>query len=439
MKSFREQNYYELLELPRAATDDEIRAAHDRLCAQFGDDAVAMYGLAGPAEAKELRARLLEAMEILTEADLRVEYDRSIGLSPLPPPLPPAAAANDEPAQPRQLAMTELLTNVEAMHSTFPQYQVSYIRHSAQPPARLEVPDEPVFNVAPAVPVVAAVAEVPVAPQAAMAPIAFSTLPAQPPVDPPAPSVLTPAQATPEVAPPVFPVAATPAQGASPVASPALPVVLTPPLGASPVASPALPVVLTPPLGASAVAASGPLPEPAAPAAEVPPAPLNGVAPVAQPAPPPPAAPATAAETPPSPSGRTAARGFELNPEIAPEAAIASAEAALAQVSAKVREPRPPPPVEPRPKPIEIPADAEFNGELLRQVRQSRGLSLEQLADRTRITARHLGNVEADRYDALPVTVYLRGILMNIARELGLDPLRVSKSYLGLVGAGRKQ
>ncbi|MHB8878737.1 MAG: helix-turn-helix domain-containing protein, partial [Myxococcaceae bacterium] len=121
------------------------------------------------------------------------------------------------------------------------------------------------------------------------------------------------------------------------------------------------------------------------------------------------------------------------------EVAIASAEAALAQVSAKVREARPAPPAEPRPKTLEIPPDAEFNGELLRQVRMSRGISLEQLAERTRITSRHLGNVEADRYDALPATVYIRGILMNIARELGLDPLRVCKSYLGLVGAARKQ
>ena len=62
-----------------------------------------------------------------------------------------------------------------------------------------------------------------------------------------------------------------------------------------------------------------------------------------------------------------------------------------------------------------------------------RGLSLQQLADRTRISARHLENMEADRYDALPAAVYLRGILMNLARELGLDPLRVSKSYLALV------
>jgi cytoskeletal protein RodZ len=90
-------------------------------------------------------------------------------------------------------------------------------------------------------------------------------------------------------------------------------------------------------------------------------------------------------------------------------------------------------------KSIDIPPDADFNGELLRRVRELRSLTLHEVADRTRISARHLENVEADRYEALPATVYLRGILMNIARELGLDPLRVSRSYLGLVAAASKK
>jgi len=88
-----------------------------------------------------------------------------------------------------------------------------------------------------------------------------------------------------------------------------------------------------------------------------------------------------------------------------------------------------------RPRPYEVPAGIEFNGDLLRQVRMARGLSLIQLSERTRIGLRHLENVEADRYELLPVGVYLRGILMNIARELGLDGLRVSKSYLTFVEA----
>lgn len=88
-----------------------------------------------------------------------------------------------------------------------------------------------------------------------------------------------------------------------------------------------------------------------------------------------------------------------------------------------------------RPRPYEVPPGVEFNGDLLRQVRMARGLSLLQLSERTRIGVRHLENLEADRYEQLPAVVYLRGMLMSLARELGLDGLRVSKSYLTFVEA----
>jgi cytoskeletal protein RodZ len=72
-------------------------------------------------------------------------------------------------------------------------------------------------------------------------------------------------------------------------------------------------------------------------------------------------------------------------------------------------------------------------------VRMARGLSLVQLSERTRIGLKHLENVEGDRYDALPAQVYLRGILMNLCRELGLDGLKVTKSYLSFVEAHRSK
>lgn len=143
-------------------------------------------------------------------------------------------------------------------------------------------------------------------------------------------------------------------------------------------------------------------------------------------------APPPAPEPAPEPHSRPrlSAREIEGSPGIAEQEAIANAEAAMANAAARARE-------TPRPKALEIPADAEFSGELLRRVRESRGLTLQQIADRTRISARHLENIEADRYAALPTQVYLRGILMNLARELGLDQGRVSKSYLALV-SGKK-
>ncbi len=116
-------------------------------------------------------------------------------------------------------------------------------------------------------------------------------------------------------------------------------------------------------------------------------------------------------------------------PVLAEESALASAEAALALVSARVQQFR---------RPLEISADAEFNGELLRRVRESQGLALQQLCERTRVSIKHLENIEADRYGALPATVYLRGILISLARELKLDPVRVARSYIAAATVARE-
>lgn len=100
---------------------------------------------------------------------------------------------------------------------------------------------------------------------------------------------------------------------------------------------------------------------------------------------------------------------------------------------AEERSEEPKPPAQPLPRMPDIAPNAVFNGELLRRVREGRGMTIRDLADRTKISATHLENIEADRYEALPVPVYLRGFLMLVARELKLDPLKVSKSFLELV------
>ncbi len=88
-----------------------------------------------------------------------------------------------------------------------------------------------------------------------------------------------------------------------------------------------------------------------------------------------------------------------------------------------------------KPRVYEMPEGVEFNGDMLRQVRMARGMSLIQLAERTRIGLKHLENIEHDRYELLPASVYLRGYLMSLSRELGLDGIVVTKSYLAFVEA----
>ena len=137
----------------------------------------------------------------------------------------------------------------------------------------------------------------------------------------------------------------------------------------------------------------------------------------------PPAAPVS----PPAPAAASAPTPAASAPT--PAAGVPASASALAPAEARSR-----------PKAtLDIPADAEFNGELLRRVRESRGLTLQTLAERTRISAKHMDNIEADRYEALPATVYLRGMLMSVARELGLDPAPGVPGLPGPGGLGRQE
>ncbi len=124
-----------------------------------------------------------------------------------------------------------------------------------------------------------------------------------------------------------------------------------------------------------------------------------------------------------------------------PFAAVAEAAAAPAPPHVE-----PPPPA---PLPAQGPAHAEevffvpegtrFTGEVLRRAREARGLTVPQICERTKITRHHIENLENDRYEKLPAAVYLRGILMAMAKELRLDGQKVARSYLEAAGAAASQ
>ncbi|MDY7233273.1 helix-turn-helix domain-containing protein [Hyalangium rubrum] len=512
MKPFEQQTYYELLEIPVTAPDAEIIAAYERALETYSPDSVAVYALVDPAQIDALRARLTEAMEILTEPDLRAEYDRMIGVNraepntvvspapslverapavepaapavavtPAPPPSAPEAPESVVLTLPTAQTLVEAPAPVEAAPAPAPAVE------------KVEPPSPPPAAPAPT----AASAEAVAAPSTPSVPTPAATEPTAPaPVAPVGPAVVSPTQVhaafrsyalsyvpvlipgtsqtgsaflspfNAEAVPPPPAAAPTPeavaVQAPAPAAEPApAPVVAEAPRDTTPSApapAPVEPAAAPPaPVPAPAVAASkpaheddeelsgarAPLPAQAAPrptpraerplrpTPTPPPLPPGGRR-LHRPAPTPPPVGATAEAS----KGNTrAAHATGLNLEeaqqIAQESAIATAESAMAVVAAKAREPKP--------KPIELPPNTEFNGELLRRVRESRNLTLQQLAERTRISSKHIENVEADRYAALPATVYLRGMLMNVARELGLDPLRVSKSYLALATAPQKK
>ena len=195
---------------------------------------------------------------------------------------------------------------------------------------------------------------------------------------------------------------------------------------ARPAPAPTLPPVIPPARAAPPPApAEAPAPSAPAPAAvpEAPPPP-----PAASPAPP-------AAEAPAS--APTATAPAATAPAAPPAEAPATAPAAAPPAEAE----REPPPAAPAaraalaPAGFSLPEGVPWNGEVLRRVREDRGITLVQIAERTKVARHHLENIEADRYATLPAPVYLRGILVSLARELRLDGAKVARSYLEQVRA----
>ncbi|MFT3921944.1 MAG: helix-turn-helix domain-containing protein [Myxococcales bacterium] len=102
-------------------------------------------------------------------------------------------------------------------------------------------------------------------------------------------------------------------------------------------------------------------------------------------------------------------------------------------------------PVEPEPVPEEalpdardrdlppapaITPDTEFDGTLLRAVRESRGVDLKHISKRTRISLNYLEAIEDDDFGALPALVYVRGFVTELAKCLELDPVQVAHTYV---------
>ncbi|QSQ26889.1 helix-turn-helix domain-containing protein [Pyxidicoccus parkwayensis] len=545
MKPFEQQTYYELLEVPVTAPMDDIRAAYSRLMELYAPDSIAVYALVDPEQVDSLRARMTEAMEILTDADLRVEYDKELGLpvrrmadtvtaagKPSAEATPTAgtveraaealassasagaeegsaAAASVEdaraagsgktlasaaeapaselaqvPASPVSTSVAEVhgaesdeapaspaSTNaadarvVESDNATasptstevgpsdfratfFRGFSFAYVSSSLQDSQLLgssvNVPSATSASESPSTQArdTAAASTPPPLPTRPVTPVAAASAAEAAPAAPVAASTPEPVPG-PSAAAAASMTASEPGLSSATVAAVTAPVpaAVPPPLPTQPTA-PAVAATTTAPVSAPAVAAPTTAPAPASVPPPLPTASSSTLATVpgrAEPALRPGARTPAAriAAHKPSEPGHPAPRpgpGRQLGDAqvLAQDSAIATAEAALAQVAARVREPRPRTP--------DIPSDAEFNGELLRRVREARQFSLQQVADRTRISKAHLENVEADRYGALPAPVYLRGILMNLARELGLDPLRVSRSYLALASekSGKK-
>jgi len=110
-----------------------------------------------------------------------------------------------------------------------------------------------------------------------------------------------------------------------------------------------------------------------------------------------------------------------------PEADLARAVRAAAHAG---RRPAPSGDERPDSPPVAMDPDAEVTGAYLRKVREARGMELNEISQRTKISERYLRALEDEQFTDMPAAVYVRGYVTEYARALRLDPQRAAASYL---------
>jgi len=65
----------------------------------------------------------------------------------------------------------------------------------------------------------------------------------------------------------------------------------------------------------------------------------------------------------------------------------------------------------------------------LKLARESKGLSLRQVADATKLSVRTIEALEGNRLSALPSGIYRRSIIRAVAIEVGLDPVQLLREF----------
>ena len=82
----------------------------------------------------------------------------------------------------------------------------------------------------------------------------------------------------------------------------------------------------------------------------------------------------------------------------------------------------------PNPEPVKVPE--QVNGAVLRALRESRHLSIDQIAALSKVGSRFLRALEEDRHEALPGRVFARGFLIEYARAIRASETELVERYL---------
>lgn len=77
-------------------------------------------------------------------------------------------------------------------------------------------------------------------------------------------------------------------------------------------------------------------------------------------------------------------------------------------------------------------------GSRLKSAREDKGMSLEDVANRTRIPTRHLEKIEAGDWDALPAATYTVGFARSFAGVVGLNGNEIANAIRAEIGHNRR-
>ncbi len=86
----------------------------------------------------------------------------------------------------------------------------------------------------------------------------------------------------------------------------------------------------------------------------------------------------------------------------------------------------------------EINKETEWKGVFIRRIREARKVSLEELAEYSKISRSYITAIEDENYGRLPAPVYLRGFIIQVAKFLKLPHEKVASAYMARVNLNKK-
>lgn len=81
---------------------------------------------------------------------------------------------------------------------------------------------------------------------------------------------------------------------------------------------------------------------------------------------------------------------------------------------------------------LEIKNCEVWSGEFLKKVREYKKISIDTLQESTKVNPWYIRALEAMDFKNLPATVFVRGYIIQLAKELGLNEKNVADSYMKL-------